>query len=369
MHYHLILTENCDSKCRYCYEKSIKEFDNELDKKFNFDFSEPEKISIDVGELKKFLEKDRNPVLIFYGGEPLLEIEKIKQIMDNINVPFRMQTNGKLLDKIPAEYLKRISKILISIDGDKERTNFNRGEGTYDTVINNIKLIRKEGYKGELIARMTISPDFPDIYEQVLSLINAGFGSIHWQLDAGFYKFDFDEKKFRKFIKEYNKSISKLIDYWIEEMKEGKVLKLYPFLAITESLLKNEPAELRCGAGHSGYAITQSGKIVACPIMNCIMDFYVGDIRTTNPNSLKKFSVSEPCDSCGYLDLCGGRCLYWNKSKLWPKEGEELICFVIKHLIDELKKKIPEIKELINKKIISEKDFEYEKYFGPEIIP
>lgn len=57
MHYHLILTENCDSQCRYCYEKSMKEFDNELDKKFSFDFSEPEKIQIDLNEIKKLINK------------------------------------------------------------------------------------------------------------------------------------------------------------------------------------------------------------------------------------------------------------------------------------------------------------------------
>ena len=34
MHYHLILSEACNSNCRYCYKKSIQEFDNQLDKKF-----------------------------------------------------------------------------------------------------------------------------------------------------------------------------------------------------------------------------------------------------------------------------------------------------------------------------------------------
>ncbi|VVB82052.1 7-carboxy-7-deazaguanine synthase [uncultured archaeon] len=369
MHYHLILTELCNSQCKYCYEKSMKEFENDLDKKFQFDFSEPEKMQIRLEELKKFLEKDKNPVLIFYGGEPLLEIEKIEEVIDKIKVPFRIQTNGKLLNKIPFDYLDKIGKILISIDGNRERTDLNRGKGTYQRVIENINSIKQKGYHGELIARMTISQDFPDIYEQVLSLIKKGFDSIHWQLDAGFYKFDFDGKKFRKFVQEYNQSVSKLINYWVSEMKRGKVLKLYPFLAIVKSLLNNEPTQLRCGAGHSGYAITQGGKIVACPIMNCIKDFYAGDIKTSSPSSLKKFSISEPCTSCDYLKLCGGRCLYWNKSKLWPKEGDELICSTIKFLIDNLKNKLPEVKELIEKKIISEKYFEYEKYFGPEIIP
>jgi hypothetical protein len=33
-----------------------------------------------------------------------------------------------------------------------------------------------------------------------------------------------------------------------------------------------------------------------------------------------------------------------------------------------LKKQLPEIKRLIKKSLVKESDFEYEKYFGPEII-
>ena len=194
MHYHIILTENCNLRCRYCYEKSFAEFDNGLDEKFKFDFSDPEYSVVELEKLKKFLTQDNEPVLIFYGGEPLLQWKKIIEIIDSLkdtNVKFRMQTNGILLDTLPIEYLEKISKILISIDGDKERTDKNRGEGTYDKVMGNIKKIKEKGYSGELIARMTIAQDCPDLYEQVLSLIKAGFTSVNWQLDAGFYKEDF----------------------------------------------------------------------------------------------------------------------------------------------------------------------------------
>jgi radical SAM protein with 4Fe4S-binding SPASM domain len=148
----------------------------------------------------------------------------------------------------------------------------------------------------------------------------------------------------------------------------NRVLKLYPFLAIVNSILKKEKTKLRCGAGHSGYTITTNGKIVACPIMNCIKNFEAGDLDS-NPEELKKFEIQGKCKSCNYLDLCGGRCLYWNYSNLWPEQGDKLICKTIHHLISSIKKKIPIIKELIKNKTILLKSFEYEKYFGPEIIP
>lgn len=367
MHYHILLTELCNAKCRYCYEKSIIE-ENDLNKKFKFNFSSPASSKVSIEKLKKFLSKDKSSVLIFYGGEPLLEIKKIKQITEKINLPFRMQTNAKLLNKLPIQYLKKIGKILVSIDGTKERTDYNKGQGTYDLVMKNINQAKNQGYSGEITARMTISPPFSDICEQVISLINAGFTSIHWQLDAGFYKHDFNEKKFLRFTEEYDSSVSKLLNFWIDNMKKGKVLKLYPFLAITYSLLKNEPTKLRCGAGYEGYAITTDGKIVACPIMNCIEDFKAGDLDS-NPDDLKKFDVKGRCDNCRIKNICGGRCLYWNKAKLWPEKGDDLICKTIKHLISEIQKQIPAIKGLIQNKIIQEKDFEHEGYWGPEIIP
>ena len=57
MHYPILLTESCNSRCRYCYEKSMKEFDNGLDKKFNFDFSAPPASNVDITKLKTFLKK------------------------------------------------------------------------------------------------------------------------------------------------------------------------------------------------------------------------------------------------------------------------------------------------------------------------
>ncbi len=367
MHYHIILTELCNSRCKYCYEKSLNEFDNGLDKKFDFDFNTSQKTKVDIKKLKEFLAKDKNPILIFYGGEPLLELEKIKQIMDNIDIPYRMQTNGKLLHLVPKEYLNRITKILISIDGDEERTDYNRGKGTYKLVTKNIELIRKNNYQGELVARMTIS-EFPDLYKQVLHLIDLGFDSIHWQLDAAFYKHDYDKERFIKFSNEYNKNVTQLINYWVTQMKSGKVLKIYPFIGITESLLKQQKTKLRCGSGYKNYTITTDGNLVACPIMSGIKNFYAGDLNS-DPNNLKQFYVSGMCSNCKYLDICGGRCLYANQAMLWPEEGMKLICNNTIHLIEELKKNLPTIKELINKNIIKLEDFEYEKYFGPEIIP
>lgn len=370
MYFHIILTEKCDSQCRYCYEKSLKEFGEKLNERFEFDFSCPSKSEINIKYLKEFISKDKDPNIIFYGGEPLLNIEKIMEIMDNISARFYMQTNGKLLDRLSKEYTNRFSKILISIDGNKERTDFNRGKGTYDLVMKNLKLIKENGFKGEVVARMTISfsDGFTDLVKQVKHLLEI-FDSVHWQLDLGFYESDYDYNIVKDFIEKYNIEVSKLIDFWIKEMEKGKAWKIYPLLGIFESIYKNTKTKLRCGSGYTNYTISTDGKIVACPITSSIKEFQIGNIKNNAPNKLKEIPIIEPCPSCDYFDLCGGRCLYSNYAKLWPIEGEEQICNTIKHLIKEIKRATPKIRKLIESKIINENNLKFEKYFGPEIIP
>lgn len=370
MYFHIILTEKCNSQCRYCYEKSLREFGEKLNEKFEFDFSCPSNSEINIKDLKEFISKDKDPHIIFYGGEPLLNIDKIREVMDNIPAKFYIQTNGKLLDKLPKEYTNRFSRILISIDGDKQRTDFNRGKGTYDLIMKNLKAIRENGFKGEIVARMTISfsDGFTDLVKQVKHLLEI-FNSVHWQLDLGFYESDYNYEIVQDFIEKYNKEVSKLIDFWVKEIETGKVWKIYPLLGIFESIYKNTKTKLRCGSGYTNYTISTDGKIVACPISSCIKEFQVGNIKDNNPNELKKVPIIEPCPSCKYFELCGGRCLYSNYAKLWPIKGEKQICNTIKHLIDEIKKATPKIRELIEKGIVNESQFEFEKYFGPEIIP
>lgn len=393
MYFHVMTTTTCNSQCRYCYEKSCRDFDTPLNKKWKFDFSMPEKISYNLKDLKKFLERDKKEhVITFYGGEPLIEAQKIKEIMDLINARYMIQTNGLLLNRLESKYTNRFEAILISIDGRKEITDFNKGDGTYQKVISNLNLIKENGFRGETIARMVVT-EKTNLPEEVRHLLECGFDAVHWQLDAGFYSNDYTPN-FKQFAEKYNKQLKATVKFWVDEMrgngnfqKKGRVLKIYPFLGIFESLyyarkssgftacsklevLKHHKKELlRCGSGFANYTIATNGRISVCPIMHDITDFQVGDIFKNHPDELKKIYVSGFCRDCDLLDLCGGRCLYANKAELWPAEGQKLICSTIRNLINCLKQKLPEIDKLIKTGKVSRTDFEYEKYTGPEIIP
>jgi uncharacterized protein len=374
MFFHVILTTQCNSECRYCFGEALDDVDEDFSG-IEVDYSLPRKMSYDVSLLNKLCERDADCVLTFYGGEPLLCTEEIEQIMDNIKAKlFMIQTNGLLLDRLKCEYVNRFHTILVSIDGDQALTDFYRGKGTYRKVIDNLRLIKRNGFKGELIARMTVMEQ-TDIYKQVRWLLentDFSFTSVHWQLNAGFWKSDFVRRDFERWSREnYDSGIEKLAKFWVDVMEKNRVvLHLYPFLGIAESLLSREKKSLlRCGGGWINYAIQTDGYIIPCPTMWGMKDYYLGHISNADPLKLKKIDVSEPCTQCGALNLCGGRCLYATLTKRWSQEAYSHVCDTVRNLIQAVREQMPRIEELIKREEVRIEDFEYMKYNGCEIIP
>ncbi len=335
----------------------------------------PRRISYDFNLLDRFCRQDPECVLTFYGGEPLLCIGDIKQIMDHVKAKhFMIQTNGLLLDRLEPEYVNRFHTILVSIDGDETLTDYYRGDGTFRKVIDNLKLIKQNGFNGELIARMTVMEQ-TEILKQITYLLensDFSFSSVHWQLNAGFWKNDFQRRDFKKWSQEsYNPGIRKLVGLWVDQMeRNGKVLKLYPLLGIANSLLfSEEKSLLRCGGGWINYAIQTDGHIIICPTMWGIKKHYLGHINDTKPLELGKVFVDEPCTSCQSIKICGGRCLYANITRRWDMQAYGLVCSTVKNLIGSIEEELPRIRKLVECGRISLDDFKFMKYNGCEIIP
>ncbi len=375
MHYYLALTSRCNLQCKYCYGKSCEDYLT-TDEEKKYDFTLPESTNFSIDDLERYSKFDKNFVLTFYGGEPLLERDKIIEIMDrDVAKDYMMQTNGFFLDKLPAKYVNRISTILVSIDGTKEHTDERRGKGVYDKVISNVKFIIENEFSGEVIARMTVD-ETCDIYESVMHLYSNSdfsFSSIHWQIDAQFWKSDYELRDFNRWLDEkYNPGIKKLVDFWMDEIRsKKKVPMFYPFVGVMESLLSGLPSPLKCGAGHSLLGIQTNGKVVACPITAGYKPFEMGDIRVSRLEDVEKNKIlpSGDCLSCEIKDVCGGRCLYANKTMLWGEIGFKDVCKSVFFLVECLKSYLDEIKEMIENDEISMKDFDYNKYNGCEIIP
>jgi putative peptide-modifying radical SAM enzyme len=375
MFFHIILTNECNLQCKYCFGESLDDFDEDFGG-IEVDYDLPKKVNYNVELLDKFCRKDPNCVLTFYGGEPLLCADKIKQVMDNVEAKhFMVQTNGLLLDKLEPKYVNRFHTILVSIDGEEALTDYYRGNGTFRKVVNNLKLIKQNGFRGELIARMTIMEQ-TDIYKQVRWLLDNdefSFSSVHWQLNAGFWGNDYQRRNFEQWTEtSYIPGVEKLAGFWVDQMEEkGVVLKLYPLLGIAYSLLhKEKNCHMRCGGGWINYAIQTDGYIIPCPTMWGMKKYYLGHISNADPLKIKKIFVDQPpCANCLILNICGGRCLYANVTKRWSDEAYGKVCHTVAELVEAVKAAVPRIQRLLKNEKVSLKDFDFIKYNGCEIIP
>jgi len=376
MYFHLILTDNCNLCCSYCRAKAFEELDEMEDPSapdIKIDTNLPSDLDYNLDILYEFLKKDPDPVLTFYGGEPLLRADLIDRIIRDAPVKrFMMQTNGILLDRLVPEIVNRFSTILVSLDGREALTNANRGSGVYRRVMDNVRHIRDGGYPGELIARMTVTEntDIADAVRYLADNPDHAFGSIHWQVDANFAG-DFSHRSFSSWVeKSYNPGIRALVSGWVDLMEtEGRVRKWYPFLDPMDDFLNGRKSLLRCGSGHTNYSIMTDGHIAPCPVMIGMSEYYVGHISDSNPCRLDRIDVGGECITCRIRDFCGGRCLYSNITKPWSAEERRLVCGTVENLHEALCNAYPRVQALIREGVITPADFSHEKFNGCEIIP
>jgi len=374
MSFYVTLTTRCNLKCSYCYGKACDDFGSDFHG-LEIDYAVPTRIAYETPVLREFLRRTSKPMLVFYGGEPLLEMRRLKEIMNTFpDARFVLQTNGLLLDRLDPKYTNRFESFFVSLDGDEALTDFYRGKGTYRRVAENLKRIKRDGFAGEIVARMTVG-EATEIDKQVLALAFNGdmpISAVHWQLDALFWQNDYLKRDFRGWVEgSYNPRIRALVHFWLEHMKtRGAVLRLYPFLGVMASLLEEERSKLRCGAGSEMFNIQTDGNITPCPVMGGMKDFYLGNIKETTPDQLKNsIFVSDPCSRCDALEVCGGRCLYANVTKLWGSEGFDLVCGTVRNMVDALREIKPEVEQLMEAGTIPSGSFDYVKYNGCEVIP
>ena len=235
MFFHVVLTTECNLQCRYCFGETLEDFDEDFSC-FAVDYSLPKKAKYNALALAELCRKDPDCVLTFYGGEPLLSISEMMAIMDTVKPKhFMVQTNGLLLNRLEPEYVNRVHTILVSLDGDETLTDFYRGKSTFRKVIDNLKLIVKNGFRGELIARMTVMEE-TDIHKQVKWLLDNdefAFSSVHWQLNAGFWGNDYKRRDFKRWSESnYIPGVSRLSQFWVDQMEENGVV--YPAAAAAE---------------------------------------------------------------------------------------------------------------------------------------
>ena len=358
MLYIVFTTGRCNLACWYCGGSFPKD-------------KVPWSVRYPVEALKRFISGDPEPVIAFYGGEPLLNPKFIEEVMDEIpRARFVIQTNATLINSLKPDYWLRFDAALLSIDGREEVTDYYRGRGIYKTVVKSAETLRRLGFKGDLIARMTIS-ELSDVYLDVTHLASLNlFDHIHWQLDVVW------SSRWRDFggwcRNSYIPGLERLVELWLDEAGRGRVLGIVPFISLLGYMIRGDEIERPpCGSGSSSLAISTDGTVLACPIAVDVNWARLGNImRDSRLSLVGRVKIGEPCTHCSLLRYCGGRCLYAHIERLWGDEGFEKVCNLTRHLIKSLMEIRDRVLKLIDGGVIPEEEFEYPPFNNTtEIIP
>ncbi len=359
----LIVTNDCNMRCKYCYESMN-------DVKYKFNFSSTMGMSLDTA--KKALDDyfrvyKRIQTIMFFGGEPTLKANLIKDICAYINdkytsgtieqMPsFGIITNGTILNNhIIDIFLKYEFQVTVSLDGGKDDHDRYRilrnGMGSYTKVAENIKKLKERNIP--VMIQSTITPESVkvdrDVYELSKQYLNK-FGISNPHIVPAQFSDDVWSREVSELLQnEFTEGIQKNLD----AIEAGNLDTVYPFsymISILGALVSKDYKGIRCPAGFEA-AISPEGKYYPCfMLVDETYDFSFGSVSTgIDSNHLKKMdsfimrnfkSLNTECSTCWARGFCTG-CLgasyktgnsldfnYQITCNLTKQMGEEIILYL-----------------------------------------
>ena len=127
-------TTACNLHCTGCWAA-------EYGHKLNLTFEKMEDIVRQGNELGVYM-------FLFSGGEPLVRKKDVIKLCENHpDCIFLSFTNGTLIDEEFADEMLRVKNFVpaLSIEGFEEATDFRRGKGTYQRVVNAMNILKRKG--------------------------------------------------------------------------------------------------------------------------------------------------------------------------------------------------------------------------------
>jgi len=339
MEFYIYITNDCNLNCAYCSVLLNKEHTNI-----------PLNIQYPLVDLKKFIDKvqkennDKFATICFFGGEPTLDYGMIETIISNFDkvksyeISFILHTNGLLLSKIPDKLASKIDVVFVSLNYDK-LFNDGRISNYYLNISKSLHSIKQKN-KISVIGRLTITNETS--LTTACVLMENAFDYVYWQIDN---REQVDGIIEYKTI--YKAEITTLFDYWLSNLKSGKILNYIPFLSIVKNLVDSTPAPKNyfCGYGFYSVFIQTDGTCYTCCEAVESSKHKIGDIH--NGIKFVDMNIANPkCLNCLYLKLCGGRCGRMHKDFSQKRINDfcELNIFTFKLFIDAL----PQLQQILN---------------------
>lgn len=172
----LQVTQQCNFRCTYCIYSEDHNLQQRSHSNRKMDFTVAKRA---VDFLREHSIDSPGVNIGFYGGEPLLNFELVRQVIEYSKkifygkvLTYSLTTNGSLLEDDIVDFLKENDvSLMISLDGPKSihdrNRRFGNGEGTYDVVMSKIQRIRERhpDYWESIQYSMVMDPvnDFAEI--------------------------------------------------------------------------------------------------------------------------------------------------------------------------------------------------------------
>ena len=316
----LHIAHTCNLNCEYCFasqgkyhgERAVMSF--EVGKRA-LDFL------VDNSGTRHNLEVD------FFGGEPLMNFEVVKQLVayarsiekdKGKNFRFTLTTNGLLIDDDVIDFANReCANVVLSLDGRKEVHDRYRvdyaGNGSWERIVPKFqKLVEARGHKNYYM-RGTFTHENPDFLEDIKQMLDLGFSELSMEpvVCAPGDRSELTEKDLPIVLDQYEK----LAELMLERDKQGKPFTFYHYMID----LKGGPCIYKrisgCGSGTEYMAVTPWGDLYPCHQFVGEEKYKLGDIYSgvTNTVAQKEFAdcnvyARPDCSDCWAKLYCSGGC-------------------------------------------------------------
>ncbi len=316
----LHIAHDCNLACRYCFAEEGEYHGRRA------------LMSFEVG--KKALDfliansgSRRNLEVDFFGGEPLMNWEVVKQLVQygreqekihNKNFRFTLTTNGVLLNDEVMEFCNReMANVVLSVDGRKEVHDymrpFRKGAGSYDLIMPKFIKFAESRNQDKYYVRGTFTHHNLDFSKDVLHLADLGFKQISVEPVVASEKEEYAIRRedIPKILEEYDILAKEMI----KREKEGRGFNFFHFMID----LTGGPCVYKrlsgCGSGTEYLAVTPWGDFYPCHQFVGNEEFLLGNVdegivRTDLTCDFKKCNVysKKECSSCFARFYCSGGC-------------------------------------------------------------
>ena len=316
----LHVAHTCNLNCTYCFAAQGKYHGERALMSF-----ETGKRALDF--LVENSGKRRNLEVDFFGGEPLMNFEVVKQLVayarsieDKCGKHFRftLTTNGVLLDDEVTEFANReCHNVVLSLDGRKEvhdrlRKTIN-GKGSYDTIVPKFqKFVKARGDKGYYV-RGTFTHNNTDFTNDIFHMADLGFTELSMEpvVCAPGEEYALTEEDLPVLFEQYEVLAKEML----RREREGRPFTFYHYMLD----LTGGPCIYKrisgCGSGTEYLAVTPWGELYPCHQFVGDPKYSMGNIwdGVTNKALQDEFKLCNAyarpdCKDCWAKLYCSGGC-------------------------------------------------------------